>query len=419
MNRSLATRAPAARWARLCATGALAMALAACSQMPTRTGGPAADAPAGLAFYTPPQPLPAGQHGDVIWARALQGDAAMPSAARNWLVLYRSTNIAGEPVAVSGTVAVPAGTPPAGGWPVISWTHGTTGIADVCAPSRNGPDYPDKDYVDGINQVLDQWVKKGYAVLKTDYEGLGTPGVHPYLNGYSEARGATDIVRAARQLDPSLSRNWLVMGHSQGGQAAVYTADLGPVYAQDLQLKGAVAISAPSHLAEAVMHGLKDTTGQANAFFPLIMVGMAADAPGIKLDALLTPKGRDAIRVVDQACIAAFRAPGGWSTFKNDQLINFKADFKPLTEALNSLAATQNLRPSVPLLVLQADNDRIVVKPLVDLMVRRFENLGVDVKYIHYGDIPDRPSPANHRATVPHSLKDAMAWVGRRFAATP
>jgi hypothetical protein len=191
---------------------------------------------------------------------------------------------------------------------------------------------------------------------------------------------------------------------------------LGPVYAQELNLKGAVAISAPSHLAEAVAYGLKDTTGQANAFFPLIMVGMAADAPGVKLDQLLTPKGRELIRVVDQDCMGAFRAPGGWNSFKNDQLINFKADFTPLKDALTSLAATQNLRPAVPLLVLQANNDHIIVKPLTDLMVHRFVNLGVDLKYISYADIPDGPGPATHRATVPRSLNDAMAWVAQRFA---
>ncbi|MEZ5608560.1 MAG: lipase family protein [Burkholderiaceae bacterium] len=417
MNRLRATRAPAARWVRLCATGTLAIALAACGQLPPRSASPVTEGPAGLGFYTPPQPLPAGRHGDLIWSRALQGDAALPSAARNWLVLYRSTNVAGEPIAVSGTVAIPAGTPPPGGWPVISWTHGTTGIADVWAPSRNGPNYPDKDYVDGINQVLDQWVKKGYAVLKTDYESLGTPGVHPYLNGWSEARGATDIVRAARQLSASLGRDWLVMGHSQGGQAAAYTAQLGPLYAPELQLKGAVAISPATSLSEAVAHSLKDTKGQANAFLPLIMVGMAADAPGVKLDALLTPKGRELIRVVDQDCIAALRAPGGWGTFKNDRLIDFKADFRPLLDALNSLSATQNLRPAVPLLVLQAHNDHITVKPLTDLMVHRFENLGVDVRYIAYTDVPDAPGSATHRATVPRSLKDAMAWVAQRFAA--
>jgi hypothetical protein len=42
-------------------------------------------------------------------------------------------------------------------------------------------------------------------VVQTDYEGLGTPGTHPYLNGPSEGRRVLDMVRAARRLDGSLS----------------------------------------------------------------------------------------------------------------------------------------------------------------------------------------------------------------------
>lgn len=397
--------------AKLCLIGAFVGALAACGQMPIGQTTQVVEGPAGLNFYTPPSPLPAGKHGDLIWARVLTGDAALPAAGRNWLVLYKSTNTAGQPIAVSGTVAVPMGTPPKGGWPVISWTHGTTGIADVCAPSRNAPNYPDKDYVDGINKVLNQWVQKGYVVLKTDYEGLGTPGVHPYLDGKSEARSATDIVLAARKLDPSLSRDWIAMGHSQGGQAAVYTAELGPVYAQDLNMKGAVAISAASYLAEQVALGLKQTTAQGNAFFPLIMVGMAASAPGVQVEKMLTPKGRDLIGVIHEDCLGAFRKPGGWSTFKNDQLMNFNADFKPLEAALTSLAAAQDSRPTVPLLILQAANDHVVFSQFTSLMVRRFQNLGADVQYIDYKDIPNLPPPGVHRATVPHSLADATKWV--------
>jgi hypothetical protein len=104
------------------------------------TAGATTPPPAGDNFYAPPAPLPEGAPGDVIWKRALTNEAALPAAGANWLVLYRSTDIDGQPIAVSGTVAVPEGTPPAGGWPVISWTHGTTGIADICAPSRNGPE---------------------------------------------------------------------------------------------------------------------------------------------------------------------------------------------------------------------------------------------------------------------------------------
>lgn len=91
--------------------------------------------PAGLAFYVPPSPLAAGPVGEVIWSRPVTGAAALPGAAANLLVLYHSSTLAGRDTAVSGTIAIPPGQPPAEGWPVLSWTHGTTGVADICAPS--------------------------------------------------------------------------------------------------------------------------------------------------------------------------------------------------------------------------------------------------------------------------------------------
>ena len=119
----------------------------------------------------------------------------LKSAKSNRLLLYRSTATNGAAIAVSGTVAIPKGTPPKGGWPVISWAHGTTGIADACAPSR-------RDAFGGYDHaLLNRWLKAGYAVVRTDYEGLGTPGDHPYLIGVSEGRSVLDMVRAARKLD--------------------------------------------------------------------------------------------------------------------------------------------------------------------------------------------------------------------------
>src|SRR5436305_1920461 len=146
--------------------------------------------PAGTAFYTPPSPLPGKTHGDLIWARKLTGQPALAPAASNQLVLYRSTGVNGKPVAVSGTVSLPKGKAPKGGWPVITWAHGTTGIADACAPSLIGTVYD--------SPLLNKWLKAGYAVVRTDYEGLGTPAEpHPYLIGASEGRSVLDIVRAA------------------------------------------------------------------------------------------------------------------------------------------------------------------------------------------------------------------------------
>src|SRR5260221_6763100 len=131
--------------------------------------------PAGIPFYTPPNPLPAARHGDVIWARPLTTAAALPSAASNTLVLYHTTALTGADRAVSGTVAIPKGKPPAGGWPVISWAHGTTGNGPTCTPSLDMETSALHPLVAPVNAALDTLVAHGYAVVRTDYAGQSTP----------------------------------------------------------------------------------------------------------------------------------------------------------------------------------------------------------------------------------------------------
>jgi alpha-beta hydrolase superfamily lysophospholipase len=128
----------------------------------------------------------------------------------------------------------------------MSWTHGTTGGADICAPSRASADHPAQDYIGQMNETLAKWVERGYAVTKTDYQGLGTDGVHSYLIGVAEARATADITIAVHELSAELSREWVVNGHSQGGQAALFTAEIGQLRAPTLALRGAVAQAPPS-----------------------------------------------------------------------------------------------------------------------------------------------------------------------------
>src|SRR5262249_18009538 len=155
-------------------------------------------------------PLPAAKPGSLIWSTPFK---AIPGA-QAWKVLYHSRAVDGSDVAVSGVVVAPTGPAPAGGRPVISWAHGTPGIADQCAPSRTG-DMGSR--LPSIGKLISQ----GYVVVATDYEGLGTPGTHPYLVGESEARGALDIARAAHQIrETAANDTTFVWGQSQGGQGA-------------------------------------------------------------------------------------------------------------------------------------------------------------------------------------------------------
>ena len=157
----------------------LVLAIVAALVLTADADGRVSQGPAGPAFYTPPTPIPGGEHGALIWARPLTGSAAL-AGARNTLVLYRSTGLAGQPVAVSGVVSVPRRRPPRGGWPVITYAHGSTGIADQCAPSRDSPSNPAHDDDDYVYPLLDRWIRDGFAVLHSDEAGLGTPGIEPY-----------------------------------------------------------------------------------------------------------------------------------------------------------------------------------------------------------------------------------------------
>src|ERR1700744_4053736 len=116
-----------------------------------------------------------------------------PAGAQAYRVLYRSTGLHGEPIAVSGVIIVPPGPPPASGRPIVAWAHPTTGVVPHCAPSLAIFVF---QQMAGLRQLIEQ----GVVVAATDYPGLGTPGPHPYLVGDSEARAVIDSVRAARNM---------------------------------------------------------------------------------------------------------------------------------------------------------------------------------------------------------------------------
>jgi hypothetical protein len=142
-------------------------------------------------FYSPTAPAPA-TPGVLIRKEPLEPAKLPTSASGGERLLYSSQNGVGapQPIVVSGEIFFPKGTMPAGGWPVVAWEHGTTGVADVCAPSWRGFLTRDRTY-------LNRWLDEGFAVVATDYQGLGTPGPHPYLLYRSEGYSALDAVRAA------------------------------------------------------------------------------------------------------------------------------------------------------------------------------------------------------------------------------
>lgn len=170
-------------------------------------------------LYQAPNPLPYSNRGTVIASRD-DGPQDRFAGAHKYTVLYHSVTTMGADVPVSGAVLVPPGEPPAEGWPVVSWAHGTTGIANRCAPSLT-----ENFAYDAYADELAKLVRSGYAVAATDYIGLGLPGRHLYESATEEGNAIADIVVAARNLAPDISpHTWFATGHSQGGSGVVAAA---------------------------------------------------------------------------------------------------------------------------------------------------------------------------------------------------
>jgi pimeloyl-ACP methyl ester carboxylesterase len=150
-------------------------------------------------------------------------------------VHYRSTSdVDGSSTVVGGALFVPKGKPPRGGWIVLAHAHGTSGIINGCGPSLSPNLF-------GTAPLIAQYLKAGYAVAATDYQGLNGPGIHVYLDSKAEGYNVIDSVRALRHARPGLvSDRWVTVGGSQGGGASWAAAEQAPVYAQELHLVAAV-----------------------------------------------------------------------------------------------------------------------------------------------------------------------------------
>jgi pimeloyl-ACP methyl ester carboxylesterase len=246
------------------------------------------------AFYDPPEELPAEPAGTVIRDETIDGAPAGQSATR---VLYLSTNPSGDPIAVSGVVVTPTGTPPDGGWPVIAWAHGTSGVDRRCAPSMFDGG--------GLSRVpeLDHLIAAGNVVVMTDYPGLGTPAPHPYLVAESEGRAVLDSIRAVRDMlgDTRVADAAVIYGHSQGGHAAVAADSIAASYAPELDIVGVAAMAPPSDLGELLDDDKSETAG-------IVLTGLAISAwtqwfPDLSMDDIVEPPARPVVRDLGTKCI--------------------------------------------------------------------------------------------------------------------
>ena len=365
-------------------------------------------APAGDAFYTASaKQIKAGKPGSIIWSRQVKytanGRVALPSASKTMLVLYRSLDPKGNPIAVSGTIDLPKGKAPKGGFKVISWAHGTTGAADVCAPSRTAAGSPADGYIAYATASYDAWIKAGYAVLRTDYEGLGTPGPHRYLVGASEGRGVVEIALAARELVPALSKDWVIGGHSQGGHAALFAASLAKKLAPKLNFKGVFAFAPASHLYDqgqlipTLGAGAEGLSGLA-----LMIMYSAAREAGVNPSTLVTAEIAAKLKLIEEGCPLQLAQSLG--TVQPKDLLKPGVTTASIDAALKAM--NPNVKIKAPVLILQGLGDGTVFPYYTGLLVDELKANGDSVTYETFAGL-------THSGVVIDSAAEARvsAWL--------
>lgn len=387
------------------------------------------------AFYTPPDPIPDSLPGDLIRTEPSRlvlepsGQLGMIMAIGT-RIMYRSTDARGNPNVVTGTYFEPFNDWPGDGpRPLIVYGPGTQGQGDQCAPSRQfnqGIHWsPYLDITFNYEELfVATMVARGFAIVMTDYDGLGTIGrMHTYVSRVAEGTAMLDAARAAKKLpDTSLDPTGPIAfwGYSQGGGAAASAAEMAPMYAPELDVVGTYAGAPPADLKELLPYADGSLLVGAVAY-ALNSVIAAYPEHEAEIRSTLTPRGEDFLFKVQDQCIA--------ETITKFMFRHLQPYFnQPITELVtrepfSSLFDEQKLgrfRPDSPVLINSNRFDPLVPWTAANQLGRDWCAHGADVEFR-----TNEQPPFLNKAIINHALpmlvdgEPAMQWIADRFNGVP
>ncbi|HGH3560016.1 TPA: alpha/beta fold hydrolase [Acinetobacter baumannii] len=317
-------------------------------------------------------------------------------AAESSILTYKMLGQSGQEVQATSLVFTPNTPPPVGGWPIVVWAHGTTGVADVCAPSKAA-------LADSTKDLISKLLAAGYVVVAPDYEGLGTPGIHPFLNVKSEAFSITDAVVAARnylsQRNLLTSKKWVTVGHSQGGHAALGAAQ----YASRAQLdyKGTVAVAPASNLGSILVDGEAQvvnapidikigTYAQLDTYTALVTAGIRNTQPSFDYGQVFTSQISSIAAQAENLCSgplygAFYEGMSNYAKDHNGTLDGFtrtQPNFMavPLVKTfLDKDSQPLQVKVTTPIIIYQGLADSTVPKLATDLLISNATAVGTKI----------------------------------------
>ncbi|MFK7842509.1 MAG: lipase family protein [Sphingorhabdus sp.] len=353
-------------------------------------------------FYAQPSSLPQ-TAGVMVRQETLEGEATLASAGENLRIMYSSTEgLSGKGISViSGALFLPEGNPPEGGWPLLVWSHGTVGIGDVCAPSYSGRGERDRTY-------LNPWLEQGYAIVASDYQGLGVSGTHPYMDARTMAFNNLDLIRAVHSGDFPLSKKVVIAGQSQGATGAIATASYADEYAPEVDLAGVIATGIP-HLSYGVVLDMVRNANpdevSASLGLSLYMLTMTEMVdPEFKMEAILSDEAKSVIGDIGQVCVFDLISKTQNAGLTSRKAFKSRSEF-PLIKAFSRMRVP-DLGFDTPIFAGSGTADKITPFPMQQAFLADACSAGARIAAITYPD-------ANHNQGLLQSSKDAQ-----EFAAT-
>lgn len=338
-------------------------------------------------FYDTPLPLPAGKPGDLIRKEEFE-EYDLPPGVLAIRILYHSRSATGEDVATSGVILYPDSIPPPGGWPVIAWAHDLNGVARQCAPSlvrnlQHGP-------------FLSMYVNLGYAIIATDYTGLGTNFRSAFVDMQSNATDIVYSIPAAHAALPQLGSRWVIIGTGDGGLATIAVAEMQSEI-RDANYLGAIEVSGGEDL-----QGRYSNPQPAPVLF--LAYGIKTVYPEFDVHDVLNDKALPLYSRVEQACGDAMDSkPAASEMLKPGWETNHY-----VKEYFNRNRSGQ--RPAFgPLLVIASESNPAAPASKLSNVIARMCQRGDQVQFQTYGD-------ADPGSVIGVSVRDQINWIQGRFA---
>lgn len=386
---------------------------------------------------------PEGKLGQVIKQEEVSTDV---KGAQAWRIAYISSDVSGRKTISTGLVVAPKGPAPAGGRPVMSWGHGTTGTAQNCGPSQIfNPAVPLNEYfllggnswTDYGIPAIEEFIKEGYVVVASDYQGLGGGGRHQYTIATSNGMDAINAARAAGSMsETGANKKTLVYGWSTGGGAAIALAGMPDYIRQtgtawdNLEMIGFVAL-APEDISILAPAG-KLNQAAADRYFQdsqkmflnnifnfthasMFYWGTQAAFPSLKLSDIFTDEGVKVVNeILGNKCMHAASDTFNflYGTSYSSLLKQNPSNTLAWTEAMVK-GGVRTVKPMAPVQIYFGSKDTTVPPIMHKLYQEQVCKLGGNVGRM------ELPGEQTHFTTPGVSKPFYLPWIKDRVAGKP